>query len=273
MTHSPFTDTAVVTGALYATADRLTRRTGALHAAKVSGPDVADTIARVATRCAPLKPVVCDIGCGRGTTTMRLAQLLAPARLVAVDRSPPLLRVAADRARCSGYAVDTVCADFHRLPLPDASIDIAVAAFCLYHSPQPARVVAEIARSTVRDGRMIFVTKSADSYREIDEVITRSGLDQEATRRDSLYASFHSDIAAELCSTAVRVDDVIHQRHVFRFSGLSHLAAYVATSPKYQLSSHLAGDAAALAEALRHRISEKVVTTTSVVTYVVATPR
>ena len=86
----PFTDPHRL-APLYATPDRLARRTGALHAAKISGEDATATITELAARGAPARPVVCDIGCGRGTTTIDLATRLAPRQVVAVDRSPLLL--------------------------------------------------------------------------------------------------------------------------------------------------------------------------------------
>lgn len=270
MSSSPFTDPGLVTGPLYATADRLARRTGALHAAKISGGDATGTIADLAAQHAPATPTVCDIGCGRGTTTLALADRLAPARLIALDQSPALLKVVADRAQRAGHTVETLCADFHHLPLPEASVDTVVGAFCLYHSPCPDHVLAEIARCLTPAGRAILVTKSADSYHEIDQVIAESGLDPDSKSQPSLYASFHGDVAAEITATALCVEHVVRQRHVFRFTGLDHLAAYVATSPKYQLPAHLAGKAAELADKMRRRIPDKPVTATSTITYVLA---
>lgn len=270
MTDTPFTDPNLVAGSLYASVDRLARRTGALHAAKISGGDATATIVDLAGRSASAAPVVCDIGCGRGTTTLALADRLAPSRLIALDQSPALLTVVAARAGRAGHTVETLCGDFHRLPLPEARVDTAVAAFCLYHSAHPEHVVAEISRCLALAGRAILVTKSADSYHEIDHVIAASGLDPEATSRPSLYTTFHGDVAATITETALRVDQLVHQRHVFRFAGLEHLAAYVATSPKYRLPEHLTGNAAKLAEELRRRIPDAPVTATSTITYVVA---
>lgn len=270
MTGTPFTDPALVTGSLYACADRLARRTGALHAAKISGEDATATIVDLAARYAPVAPVVCDIGCGRGTTTLALAEGLTPARLTALDQSEALLDVVADRASQAGHVVETVCADFHQLPLADASVDVAVAAFCLYHSLRPERVIAEISRCLAGSGRAVLVTKSADSYHEIDQVIADSGLDPDARNRPSLYTSFHGDIAAKIAATVLCVDHVVRQRHVFRFAGPDHLATYVATSPKYRLPGHLAGNVAELAEELKRRTTDEPLTAASTITYVVA---
>lgn len=187
MPAAPFTDPDLVAGTLYATAERLAQRTGALHAAKISGGDATATIVELAVLCAPLHAVVCDIGCGRDTTTLQLARRLAPAQLLALDQSHTLLGTVRDRLGPAGYAVETVRADFHHLPLPTASIDVAVAAFCLYHSAHPEQVVAEIARCLTPGGRAVLVTKSADSYQEIDQLIAEAGLDLRAQTRPRLY--------------------------------------------------------------------------------------
>jgi hypothetical protein len=61
---------------------------------------------------------------------------------------------------------------------------------------------------------------------------------------------------------------VVHQRHIFRFTDLAHLAAYLVTTPKYQLPAEIAADPRQLAAAMRSRLGERTVTTTSTVTYV-----
>jgi SAM-dependent methyltransferase len=271
MPATPFTDPDQL-APLYATAERLARRTGALHAAKISGVDATTTIVDLAARTTPPEAVVADIGCGRGTTTLALAAHLAPGRLIAVDRSSALLQTVLNRAAQAGPHVTTVCADFHHLPLLDAGLDLAVAAFCLYHSIQPELVVAELARVLTPTGTAILVTKSIDSYREIDHLVARAGLDPDAADRPSLYGSFHTDNAAAITATGMRVAYVVHQQHVFRYADLDHLATYLGTSPKYQLNDHLAGDPVALAAALLRRLPDEPLTATSTITYIVATP-
>src|ERR1039458_7178252 len=87
-TFSPFTDPALVRGPLYASADRLARRSGALHQARISGrhagqviTDLAEDVVGPGGRDA----LVADVGCGRGTTTRMLARRLPAARVGAVD--------------------------------------------------------------------------------------------------------------------------------------------------------------------------------------------
>lgn len=265
MTTSPFTDPAR-SRELYTSSDRLARRTSALHAAKVHGADAADTIADLAAT-GPAPRVIADIGCGRGTTTRQLAQRFPAARLIAADLSLSLLRAARQRIPTD---VAAACADLHRLPFADTSLDVAVAAFCLYHSPRPDLVTAELARSLVQGGRAILVTKSADSYHELDTLVAASRLDPAARRRPSLYASFHSGNATGIAGRHLSVRRVIHQRHAFRFTDPAHLAAYLATTPKYRLPAEIAADPRELAAILRRWLGKETVTATSIVTYVEA---
>jgi ubiquinone/menaquinone biosynthesis C-methylase UbiE len=270
---NPLTDPAEVQGPLYATPGRLASRTSALHRARVSGRHAADVIADLAADTAnPAPDVIADIGCGRGTTTLALAGRFPRARIAAIDLSAALLTAARNRTAAPGR-VAAVRADFHRLPLTDRSCDLIVAAFCPYHSPDPATVIAEIARSLARDGMAVIAVKSADSYRELDQLMAASGLDPGAESRLSLYQAAHSGNIASLAETGLAVRQVVHETHRFTFPALADAAEYLATSPKYVLPAALAGSADALAAALAARLPDQPVTATSVVTYLVAGPK
>lgn len=267
---SPFTDPGQVRGPLYASAGRLASRTSALHRARVSGHHAAEVIARLADRAATVTtPVITDIGCGRGTTTRQLADTVPRARIIAIDLSAALLAVTRSRlpaVTCAG----TARADFHRLPLRDGACDLAVAAFCLYHSMSPGRVIAEIARCMAPEATAIIAVKSADSYSELDQLMASSGLDPDAPGRNSLYEAAHSGNIEQLAAASLDVQEIIHDTHVFTFPTLADVAAYLATSPKYGLPDPLASDQAALADELRRRLPDEPFTMTSVVTYLTA---
>ncbi|MFJ9609603.1 class I SAM-dependent methyltransferase [Kitasatospora sp. NPDC101176] len=266
MTANPFLDTDRVRDTLYSDAGRLAQRTTALARAKTFGRHPAAVIAELAAD-GP-RGTVLDIGCGRGTTTVVLAERLDPPKLIAFDQSVALLSEA-QRRLAGRMGVRYMRGDFHTIALPDASVAVAAAAFCLYHSPEPAAVVAEIARCLSPGGLSITVTKSADSYRELDEAIAASGLDPEAADRPSLYETFHSDNQADIVSSCLDIREIIHDEHRFRFTGAAHIAAYAATNPKYQLPS----DAREIAERLRQTIGDGPLETASTVTYVVAARR
>jgi ubiquinone/menaquinone biosynthesis C-methylase UbiE len=267
---TPFTDPSEIRGPLYSTADRLASRTSALHRARVSGRHAADVIADLASDAARPEPtVIADIGCGRGTTTLTLTKRFPRARIAAIDLSEALLTVTRNRLADSGTAA-AILADFHRLPLADGSCGLVVAAFCLYHSPHPASVIAGIARCLTDTGTVIIAVKSADSYRELDRLMADSGLDPTAESRPSLYQAAHSGNIKALAGTGLKVRQTVHETHRFIFPTLADAAEYLATSPKYDLPQALPGCPAALAAALRESVPDKPVPVTSVVTYVVA---
>jgi ubiquinone/menaquinone biosynthesis C-methylase UbiE len=268
-TPNPFIDLSQVTGPLYASADRITQRTSVLHRSRVIGHNAADVIADLAANTAgqPAGTAV-DLGCGRGTTTYLLAQRLPQWNISAVDLSAALLAVA--RSRTPGPSLAAVRADFHHLPFASASCDLAVAAFCLYHSPDPGQVIKEIARCLKPGGTFITAVKSADSYRELDHIVARSRLDPAALVRPSLYQTAHSGNIEQITAASLTIRKVVHETHQFRFESLADIAEYLATSPKYELPASVAGHTDSLAAALRQRLPDTPVTATSVVTYVTA---
>ncbi|TDC60247.1 class I SAM-dependent methyltransferase [Micromonospora sp. KC207] len=268
MSANPFLDPTLVHGDLYRGDGRLADRTHAMHRAKISGSDVADTIADLLAARVPAGAAVLDIGCGRGTTTLRLADRLRPWRLIAVDASAALLHTTRDRLGDAGALGSVVCADFHHLPLPDNVADATVAAFCLYHSPTPAGAIAEIARCLRPGGTAVLVTKSLDSYAELDHLVHAAGLDPHATSRPSLYESFHSGNLLTIAATNLTVLDVQHEEHVFQFVDATHLARYLITTPKYRIT--LTGGIPTLAAALQQRLSAPPYTTRSTVSFAVA---
>jgi ubiquinone/menaquinone biosynthesis C-methylase UbiE len=258
---------------LYRDTSRIQQRTSALHAAKISSSDVPDTIRSILERHAPKKSSVLDVGCGRGTTTVSLASELPNARVVAVDSSIALLGEVERRARSYGRRVQTVCGDFHALPFRQRSFDVALAAFCLYHSETPGAAVAEIARCVRRGGRIILITKSLDSYQELDELVAAADLDRAAVDRTSLYTTFHSENFENATSDGLDIERVIHEEHKFRFADLSHVARYLATSPKYAFEDGFKGSIETILAALRAHVPDHPIETNSIVTYVIGTPR
>jgi len=225
----PFLDPDRVRG-LYRSPHRLAERTHALRTAKCGGRNPNDALVEAAQRYAQPHPRLLEIGCGRGSTFSRMTTALDPVEAVALDASPAMLATTRERV---GRAAIVVESDFHRLPFPAQSFDLAVAAFCLYHSPNPRAVCAELSRCLTRGGVVLLATKSSDSYRELDVLVESSGLDPSATNAPSLYATFHSENVEEIVTTVFGVLAIQHEQHCFRFSTPEHAAAYISTSPKY----------------------------------------
>ncbi|HUA76530.1 MAG TPA: metalloregulator ArsR/SmtB family transcription factor, partial [Acetobacteraceae bacterium] len=97
-----------------------------------------------------------DIGTGTGS----LLSLLAPriAEGIGIDASPAMLALARARLARAGLTHCAVrLADMYRLPLADASFDIAVLQMVLHYAEDPAGVLAEAARVLRPDGRLIVI--------------------------------------------------------------------------------------------------------------------
>ncbi|MGH3421822.1 MAG: class I SAM-dependent methyltransferase, partial [Streptosporangiaceae bacterium] len=149
---------------------------------------------------------------------------------------------------------------------------LAVAVMCLYHSPTPAQPAREITRTLRPTGTAILVTKAADSYRELAELLEKSGLDPDATARPSLYETAHSGNLPDLADQGgLTVQKVEHEIHTFTFTDLAHTAAYLTTCPQYPLPAELRQPAALAAE-LRARLPDGPVTTHATITYVISRP-
>ncbi|MFD9967660.1 class I SAM-dependent methyltransferase [Streptomyces sp. NPDC059011] len=270
---NPFLDPARQAD-LYGHASRLAGRSNALMRAKTSGRPVPDTIVGL-VRNHHERPdrlgLALDLGCGRGTSSLTVAQELRPRRVVGIDAAPALIEQARKRARrLPGLPVSFLQGDFHHLPVPAGACDVVVAAFCLYHSPHPQAVVAEIDRALAPGGLAVLVAKGLDSYREMDQLVAAAGLDAQAEQHESLYISAHSGNLADLAAVSLDVLAVEHEEHSFTFDGHEHVAEYLATNPKYDFARGLYGNAGALAATLHEFLPDRPLTTKSLVAFVVA---
>jgi SAM-dependent methyltransferase len=94
-----------------------------------------------------------DIGCGNGAFTQLLVERCAPSDVQAFDTSAEQLAYARNRLP-AGAPVTWTEADAMRLPVADASSDVAVMALVLFFVPEPAVGVAEMCRA-VRSGGIV----------------------------------------------------------------------------------------------------------------------
>jgi ArsR family transcriptional regulator len=117
------------------------------------------------------KLTVADLGCGEGYLTIEAARWAG--RVIAVDRSEAVLdraKALARRRRVSNVIWKK--GELEKLPIRDASVDVALLSQALHHAAQPSRAVAEAARITVAGGRVLVL-----DLREHDEqwVLTKLG--------------------------------------------------------------------------------------------------
>jgi SAM-dependent methyltransferase len=99
---------------------------------------------------------VADIGCGEGYLTIEASRWAA--RVVAIDRSDVVLKRA--RALAARRRVRNVIwkrGELERLPLRDASVDVALLSQALHHAADPARALTEAARILRPGGRLLVL--------------------------------------------------------------------------------------------------------------------
>ncbi|MET9883085.1 methyltransferase domain-containing protein [Streptomyces sp. NPDC006430] len=92
---------------------------------------------------------VLDVGCGPGTITADLADLVAPGgRVTAVDAAQDVVQQAAQYARERGLdgAITFGTADVHALDFPDDSFDVVHAHQVLQHVGDPVQALREMRR-------------------------------------------------------------------------------------------------------------------------------
>ena len=99
---------------------------------------------------------VADLGCGDGYLTVEASRWAS--RVMAVDRSKAVLERARDLARRRRVSnVTWRQGELERLPLRDASVDVALLSQALHHAEDPAAALAEAARIVVPGGRVLVL--------------------------------------------------------------------------------------------------------------------
>jgi SAM-dependent methyltransferase len=116
-----------------------------------------------------------DVGCGPGTITVDLARLVAPGRVVGIDRAPEVLAQASAHTSEQGVPIDLRVGDVYALPFPDASFDVVHAHQLLQHLSDPVRALAEMRRVLRRGG--LLAARDGDytcfGWAPLDPLLTR----------------------------------------------------------------------------------------------------
>jgi SAM-dependent methyltransferase len=105
---------------------------------------------------------VVELGCGTAYFSAQLARL--GARPVGVDPTPAQLETARRMMERNGVTFPLVEAPGERVPLADASFDLAVSEFGASLWADPALWIPEAARLLRPGGRLVFLTNSFISY-------------------------------------------------------------------------------------------------------------
>jgi SAM-dependent methyltransferase len=113
--------------------------------------------------------VVADVGCGNGFDLRQIVPQGRCRHAIGVDLSAGMLRSLEDLCQSGGLSL--VQADAQRLPLPDGSVDVAMAMHMLYHVPDIAAAIGELRRVTKPGGTVLASTNSSAHLAEIDDLL------------------------------------------------------------------------------------------------------
>jgi SAM-dependent methyltransferase len=126
--------------------------------------------------------LVADIGGGTGALLDAIRSAASRARVVTLDASAQMLRVARARRGAS-----VICADAVALPLAGGSADAVMLAYVLFHVADPRRAVAEAARVLRHAGRVGVITwaweRASRADAVWDQALTAAGVPAAPLRR------------------------------------------------------------------------------------------
>jgi ArsR family transcriptional regulator len=99
---------------------------------------------------------IADLGCGEGYLTIEAARFAK--KVVAVDRSDAVLARAKDAAARRRLGnIEWKRGEIERLPLKDASVDVALLSQALHHAASPVKALAEAVRIVRPGGRVLVL--------------------------------------------------------------------------------------------------------------------
>jgi SAM-dependent methyltransferase len=106
-------------------------------------------------------PDVLEVGCGTGAFAARLVEDVPGIALLAVDQSARFAELTRERG------VPAQVQDVQHLLAPDASYDVVLALWMLYHVPDLDRGLAEVRRVLRPDGRFVAVTNGDEHVADL----------------------------------------------------------------------------------------------------------
>ena len=179
----------------------------------VTGHDAREIALQAIADAAPRR--VLEVGCGEGELAARMQQELG-VELVAIDQSERMVEIAC------GRGVDARLGDVHDLSFGDASFDVVVAAWMLYHATDLDRAIAELARVVSPGGRLVAVTNASDHLRELLELVGLPDFEMD----------FRAENGAELLARRFSHVETIEAYGTVTFRDTAKIRSYLGSSAR-----------------------------------------
>lgn len=108
---------------------------------------------------------ICDMGCGNGYYSLKLAKLVTPSgRVLAVDVQPQMLYMLRQRAEQAGVEnITPILGSIHNPQLPTGSCDLILMVDVYHELSHPRRMLAAMRKALKPNGEIVLV-----EYREED---------------------------------------------------------------------------------------------------------
>jgi SAM-dependent methyltransferase len=197
----------------YATEENLAARKSVY--ANAEGPDARDDAFAAIAEAKPR--LVLEVGGGEGELAERIVKELG-AELVGIDQSARMVEIQQSKG------LDARVGDVQDLQFADGEFDVAVAAWMLYHVPDPHQAIAELARVLRPGGRLVAVANGFEHLAELwdlmgrDRAYRRDVFGRE-TGEDWLRRSFAQVERRDIDSSVVMDENAVH-RYVGSWSEL-----------------------------------------------------
>lgn len=112
---------------------------------------------------------IVDLGAGEGV----LSQLLARRAnsVICIDNSPAMVKVGQELARENDFSnLSYKLGDIEKVPLPDASVDLALLSQALHHANKPEAAIAEAYRILRPGGRIVILDLNQHTFEKAREL-------------------------------------------------------------------------------------------------------
>jgi SAM-dependent methyltransferase len=155
--------------------------------------------------------VVVDVGAGTGALLGAIRSAAPDARVIALDSSAEMLRLARFRRGATAVLADALA-----LPFADATTDVVILAYVLFHLADPPLALAEAARVLRPGGRVAAITWAGERVSRADtvwdQILIDAGVPPAPLSRVDAGLDGPVSMEALLSSAGLRPEHIWNQR-------------------------------------------------------------